>query len=210
MRYFFRLILYLNFLIFLPLGTSAAELSPNYAESLQLAIDHAANPTGWKAPSLFVIPDTTVGTTQGLVYDGGKLIVRTATKSRNFKWNYVGQASYKIYGPATTDAAWVTTGNDATRFLTANGVTGSNVTTLLERGLGMDATGTHDAVVEFALVPTNDNLMRPVRNPDITQYLPAQYGDSLPFVKPAGMTDAAYANFKAYYENWKAGAYGSY
>ena len=210
MKKLFCFIFYLSLLTFLPLITFAAELSPTYAESLQLAINHAANPAGWKASTLFVIPDTTVGTTQGLVDDSGKLIVRTATKSRNFKWNYVGQTSYKIYGPATTDAAWVTAGNDATRFLTANGVSGSNVTTLLERGLGMDATGTHDAIVEFALVPTNDNLMRPVRNPDITQYLPAQYGDSLPFVKPAGMTDAAYANFKAYYENWKAGAYGSY
>jgi len=210
MKYFCRFILCSILLIFSPSITFASELGPNYAESLHLAIDHAATPSGWTPPSLFVIPDTTVGTTEGLVYDGGKLIVRTATKSRNFKWNYVGQAAYKIYGPATTDAAWVTTGNDATRFLTANGVNGSNVATLLERGLGMDATGTHDAIVEFAFIPTNDNLMRPVRNPDITQYLPAQYGDALPFVKPAGMTDATYANFKAYYENWKAGAYGSY
>jgi outer membrane autotransporter protein len=208
MRRILHLVCLLGLLLPLAGIVAAADLAPTYSESAQLAIDHAANPAGWTAPSLFSI--TGPGGAQGLTYDAGALIVRTASKSRNFKWNYVGQAGYKIYGPATTDAAWVTTGNDATQFLLANGVTGANATKLLERGLGMDATGTHDAVVEFALVPTNDNLMRPVRNPDITQYLPAQYGDSFPFVKPAGMTDATYANFKAYYENWKASAYGQY
>ena len=197
-----------GFLSFLPWIAFTADRSPTYPESVQMAWDHAVSPAGWTAPSLFSI--TGPGVVQGLTYDGGALIVRTATKSRNFKWNYVGQAGYKIYGPATTEAAWVTTGNDATKFLLANGVTGANATTLLERGLGMDATGTHDAVVEYALIPTNDNLMRPTRNPDITQYLPGQYGDALPFVKPAGMTDATYADFKAYYENWKTGAYGQY
>ncbi|MGV8057868.1 MAG: autotransporter domain-containing protein [Smithellaceae bacterium] len=208
MKNCFCFIFWLCALIFLPLMTFASELTPNYAESLQLAIDHSANPAGWTAPSLFVIPDTTVGTTEGLIYDGGKLIVRTATKSRNYKWNYVGQAGYKIYGSATTDAAWVTAGNDATRFLTASGTNGSNVTTILERGLGMDATGTHDAIIEYAV--DTQYIMRPTRNPDITQYLPGQYGTNLPFVKPAGMTDAAYANFTAYYENWKTSAYGAY
>lgn len=208
MKTVIRLAFVLWSLISFPSLTYAADLSPNYSESVQLAIDHAASPTGWQAPSLFTIPDP--GGTEGLTYDGGALIVRTATKSRNFKWNYVGQAGYKIYGPATTDAAWVTAGNDATKFLLANGVNGANVTQLLERGLGMDTAGTHDAVVEFSLVPTNDNLMRPTRNPDITQYLPGVYGDSFPFVKPSGMTDATYANFKAYYENWKTSAYGQY
>lgn len=186
----------------------AADPNPNYLESVRLAIDHASNPAGWYPDTLFVIPDTTAGTTEGLTYDGGKLIVRTATKSRNFKWNYVGQANYKIYGPPTTDAAWVTTGNDATKFLLKNGVNGANVTTLLEKGLGMDATGTHDAVVEFAV--DTQHLMRPTRNPDITQYLPEAYGTNAPFVRPAGMSDEAFNNFKAYYENWRAGAYGQY
>lgn len=203
-----RFVICLFFLFFLPSITYTAELSPNYAESLQLAITHANQPAGWTPASLFVIPDTTVGTTEGLVYDGGKLIVRTETKSKNYKWNYVGQAGYKIFGSATTDAAWVTTGNDATKFLLSNGVTGANVTKLLERGLGMDATGTHDAIVEYAV--DTQYLLRPTRNPDITQYLPAQYGTNLPFVQPAGMSAATYANFKAYYENWLAGAYGPY
>lgn len=196
----------LCFLLFLRGIVSAAELSPTYTESVQIAQDHAISPTGWTAPSLFTIPDP--AGTEGLTYSGGMLIVRTATKSRNFKTNYVGQAGYKIYGPATTEASWVTTGNDATNFLRAHGATGANVTTLLERGLGMDATGTHDAIVEFAV--DTQYLLRPTRNPDITQYLPSAYGDSAPFVKPAGMSDTAFENFKAYYENWKKSAYGSY
>ncbi|MEN6620140.1 MAG: autotransporter domain-containing protein [Smithella sp.] len=206
MRNVFRLIFFLCLLFFLPSITFTAELSPNYAESLQLAINNAARPTGWTPATLFIIPDS--GTTEGLVYDGAKLVVRTATKSRNYKWNYVGQAGYKIYGQPTTDAAWVTAGNDATKFLLSNGATGANITKLLEHGLGMDATGTHDAIVEYAV--DTQYLLRPTRNPDITQYLPAQYGTNLPFVKPLGMSDTTFNNFKAYYENWLAGAYGAY
>lgn len=188
------------------LPANGTDLSPNYSESLQLAISHAANPAAWQPASLYVIPDG--GGTQGLIYDGGKLVVRTMSKSGNFSKNYAGQAGYKIYGSPTKDAAWVTVGNDATRFLLANGVDGSNVTALLERGLGMDTTGTHDAIIEYAV--DTQYLMRPTRNPDITQYLPAQYGQSLPFVKPAGMSDAAFENFKAYYNYWLDKAYNSY
>lgn len=202
----FSLIVVLCLVLCAPFVAGAEDLSPGYSEALQLAISHAADPSGWQSASLYVIPDG--GGTEGLVYDAGKLIVRTATKSGNFKGNYVGQAGYKIYGPATTEAAWVTVGNDATRFLLANGVNGNNVTTLLERGLGMDATGTHDAIVEFAV--DTQYLMRPTRNPDISQYLPAQYGQAQPFVKPAGMSDAAFDNFKAYYTDWLSKAYGSY
>ncbi len=134
--------------------------------------------------------------------------MRKDTKSDNYKWNYVGQAGYKIYGSATTDAAWVTTGNDTTNFLLANGITGENVTKHLKRGLGMDATGAHDAIVEYAV--NTQYLLRPTHNPCSTQYLPAQHGTSIPFFQPAGIPVATYANFKAYYENWVAGAYGPY
>jgi outer membrane autotransporter protein len=202
-----RLAFAILWLIFLSGMASAADLGPNYSDSVRLSIDHAANPAGWRPESLFVIrPDAPVS--QGLTYDGGRLIVRTATKSRNFKSNHVGQANYRIYGLPTTEASWVTTGNDATKFILAKGVTGANATKLLERGLGMDATGTHDAVVEFAA--DTQYLMRPTRNPDIAQYLPAAYGANAPFTRPAGMSDEAFNNFKAYYENWLAGAYGPY
>ena len=198
----------LSFALQYPWIAAAEDRAPTYSESVQLAEDNAANPEGWTPPGLFVIPDTTSGATEGLIYDKGSLIVRTATKHPYFKWNYVGESGYKIYGSPETDATWVTTGNDVTNFLRANGVNGGNVTTLLERGLGMDATGTHDAIVEFAV--DTHYLMRPTRNPDISTYVPSDYGTSRPFVKPEGMTENVFCNFKAYYENWLAGAYGSY
>ncbi len=184
----------------------AADLVPGYSESLQLAINHAVNPVGWQPTSLYVIPDT-VGN-EGLIYDGGKLVVRTATKSSNFKWSYVGQAGSTIYGNPSVEAAWVTTGNDATRFLLANSVNGRNVTRLIERGLGMDATGTHDAIIEYAV--NTAYIMRPTKNPDISQYLPAQYGQNMPFVKPAGMSDADFNKFITYYNYWVSKAYTSF
>jgi len=203
LRFFIGLCLLISFSSL----TFAADLSPNYSESVQLAIDHAASPASWTVPSLFTIPDG--GGTEGLTYDAGALIVRTATKSGNFTSQYVGKAGYTIWGNPQKDATWVTTGNDATRFLMANGVTGANVTKLIERGLGMDTAGSHDAIIEFTVTPTNDNLMRPTRNPDITQDLSAQYGTNLPFVKPAGMDNTAYTNFKAYYDYWMSQAYSS-
>ncbi len=188
----------------LPLTVSGADLSPSYSEAVEMAIRNASSPSGWQPASLYVIPDG--GGTEGLFYDAGKLVVRTATRSRYVKGNYVGQAGYKIFGGASTDAAWVTVGNDATRFLLANGVNGGNVVTLLERGLGMDATGTHDAIIEYAV--NTQYLLRPTRNPDISTYTPAKYGQNLPFEKPAGMSDDTFNNFKAYYTNWLAQAYG--
>lgn len=192
-------------LLLCPLLAVAEDKKPDYAEAVQLAVEQAANPAGWRPASLFVIPDAPGGP-QGLTYDGSNLIVRTATKSAYVRNNYVGQAGYRIYGQPTTDAAWVTTGNDATRFLVATGATGVDVTTLLERGLGMKDTGTHDAIVEYAV--DTQYLLRPTRNPDISQYLPEQYGTNLPFVQPSGMRDETFNNFKTYYANWMAGAYG--
>lgn len=183
----------------------AADLLPGYNESVQLAISHANDPALWQPASLYAVPDTGGG--QGLFYDGGKLVVRTATKSGNFKSLWVGKPGYTIYEkPGTPDAAWITVGNDATRFLTANGVTGNNVTKLLERGLGMNDLGNHDAIIEYAVNPTS--LFRPTKNPDITQYLPAQYGQNLPFTKPAYMNDGDFEKFKTYYNYWLTQAYG--
>ncbi len=211
MKQIFRLVATLFLFISFPSITFAAEPGPGYPESVQLAIGHAANPAGWLAPSLFVIgPDAPAS--QGLTYDAnGALIVRTAAGSWNFRSTFVGQPDYKIFNTAnpTGTATWVTTGNDATNFLIRNGATGATVTKLLERGLGMDTAGTHHAIIEFAVAPTNSNLQRPTRNPDITRYLPAAYGTGAPFVQPAGMSDTAYANFKAYYDYWMGEAYSS-
>jgi hypothetical protein len=173
----------LCFLLFLRGIVSAAELSPTYTESVQIAQDHAISPTGWTAPSLFTIPDP--AGTEGLTYSGGMLIVRTATKSRNFKTNYVGQAGYKIYGPATTEASWVTTGNDATNFLRAHGATGAPTYDLLERGLGMDATGTHRRYRRVCRGQPS-TLLRPTRNPEEHPILPSALRWFGPFREAGG------------------------
>ena len=163
-----RLVLAFCCLVSLPGSAVEAGPGPMYPESLQLAIDHAANPAGWQAPSLFVVrPDAPAS--QGLTYDaGGALIVRTAAGSWNLRDVYVGQPDYRMFNKEnpTRTATWVTTGNDATDFIIRNGATAATATRLLERGLGMDEAGAHHAIIEFAVMPTNGNLMRPTRNPE--------------------------------------------
>ncbi|MFA5353422.1 MAG: autotransporter domain-containing protein [Thermodesulfovibrionales bacterium] len=201
-------------------AADAAAQGPDYAEAVLLAIGHASHPNGWHPPSLFVLgPDAPAS--EGLVYDNGDphsgaLVVRTATKSSYFSTAYVGQSGYQIYNPSDPQhtATWVTTGNDVTKFLLSKGVTGENVTKLLEKGLGMNATGTHDAIVEFTVKPGvgqqwNDVIMRPTRNPDVTRYLPDKYYDTDRPVRPAGMSQTAFDNFSAYYRSWRADAYNT-
>ena len=111
-------------------------------------------PDGWRAAasSIITIPDT--GGTHGLTYAAdGKLITRTVAKSSYFSADYVGEANYKIFGAPTTDAAWVTTGKDLTTFYDTRGYGATNTELIktLEQGLGMNDTGTHDAVIEFAV-----------------------------------------------------------
>ncbi len=208
------------FLFFLPLlvvsTIRAEDLAPTYAESVRLAVDHARNPEGWRPSSLFVVSPAAPAP-QGLTYDNGdpatgNLIVRSLSRSVNhyrYSDDYVGKADYRIYDPKRPQetAAWVTTGNDMTKFLDAHGATGGNVVRLMERALGMDTSGTHDVVVEFTVVPDNDHLMRPARNPDITEYTPDEYRDTAEPLKAPGMGDSTYENFKAYYNNFKASAY---
>jgi outer membrane autotransporter protein len=200
-------LLMMMFLLVVSRPDASLAQGPGYSESVALAEEHAATPDGWQGQSLFVIPDGPESG-QGLVFDNGKLVVRTATRSVYYNGNHVGQPGYRIYGLPTKDAAWVTTGNDLTRFLLENHVGGDNVITLTERGLGMDATGTHDAVVEYTVDP--QYLMRPTRNPDISRVIPGQYGMHAPFVQPDGMRDEVFSNFKAYYDNWLVTAYSQY
>ncbi len=186
---------------------------PDYQDAITLAAANADAPSGWVAPTGSVYTISGVPSTDAqydIKYAGGNLIVRTETKSKNYKNNYVGQAGYSIYGAAATDATWVTTGSDATDFLRGNGVTGANATALLERGLGMNNTATHDAIVEYTVTPDNTHLMRPTKDPDITAYSanPSDYGTNalFPVSPPAGMNAEAYTNFQAYYNAWKIAA----
>ena len=189
-----------------------AQSVPGYQESITLAIQHADSPSNWMpaAGTMYTISGNAATDAQfGIKYDGGNIVVRTATKSGNFKSNYVGQAGYKSYGPATTSAAWVTTGQSLTTFLNDNSATGANVVKLVERGLGMSDSGTHDAVVEYTVAPNNDNIIRPAKAFDIKTFSTdaSKYGTDADFAaKPADMSQATYDNFKTYYANWKRDA----
>ena len=162
--------------------------------------------------------------THGLQYDStGRLITRTASTYGSFlvsssiypHTNYTYRPDKQPYQDS---AAWVTTGNDTTRFLQSNSVTSSNVVTLIERGLGMnndpDPTKAHTVMIEYAVSPDNDHLLRPTKNPDITTYngLPSdnQYGNSnikYPFSQPAGMSDQTYSDYQTFYASHVAGSY---
>ncbi|MDD5168922.1 MAG: autotransporter domain-containing protein [Syntrophales bacterium] len=210
------------------------DLSPDYQRSITLSRQHADNPTGWVpdyptsgSRQIFTITGNpaTENAAFGLKYDStygdGKnyLIVRTLSKDYYYSGNYVNESGYYIKGgPATTNASWVTTGNDATTLLRDNGGTSANIVKLLERGLGMNNDGSHSAIVEYAVIADNDHILRPTKNPNIHEYLttPGTYGTSASFAaKPADMSQATYDKYvgtfaqKGYYQYWKEKTYDS-
>ena len=199
-----------------------------YSEAINIAIANATNPTSeWLPDSstkgpIIIVPDTTADDKYGLKYDGTKLIVRTASKQKY--WSSTSNKStgqdYNIVGNISTGAAaWVTTGNDMTNFLVTNkgDLTGADITKLIERGLGMDDDGSHDAVLEYAVgAPAggflNDNLIRPTKHVDITAYsttTPADYKDSRAFfAKPDNMSQTAYDDFtETFYPTFRNNCY---
>ena len=210
LKYIIFSILFFTFCIFSPSIILAAE---SYSDAINQAISNAGGSgkvsSTWLADSSSIVSINS-SDTHGLQYDsGGNLIVRTASSYGSFLVtnNYYVHNDY-IYregtSPKADSAAWVTTGNDATKFLQNNGVTASNVVTLTERGLGMNNTGTHTVMIEYSVSPDNDHLQRPTKNPDITTYNGVsssnQYGNSnsdYPFVQPAGMDDTIYGYFSA-------------
>ncbi|MFA6582826.1 MAG: autotransporter domain-containing protein [Elusimicrobiaceae bacterium] len=191
-------------------AVSALAQTPDYNEAIDIAVQQGASPAGWVAPAGSLISITGNPVTDaayGVKYDSGKIIVRTAAKAFRYTSKYAGQAD-TIFGLPSAAAAWVTTGNDATNFLQNNGVNGSNATKLLERGLGMNDDGSHDIVVEMAVLPDMDTIMRPIKNPDISTYsaASADYGNAASFQQPGTMSSTTYSNFQAYYNSWKIGA----
>jgi hypothetical protein len=107
-----------------------------------------------------------------------------------------------------------------TKFIDSQNLTSASIVKGLERGLGMNDTGTHDAIFEMAVAvgdAANQYLLRPTRNPDPTVYGsdPAMYGTKAPFPADASAAgigtgaaaDAVYANYKAAYVNWADKAY---
>ncbi|MFA6320798.1 MAG: autotransporter domain-containing protein [Candidatus Omnitrophota bacterium] len=92
--------------------------------------------------------------------------------------------------------------------------TSTDAIKLIERGLGLNDDGSHNAIIEYTVVPTNEYIMRPTKNPDIKTYSTdyTKYGDPATFQNPGDM-GAAWANFygtdgtDGYYANWKSIAY---
>ena len=224
----------LFFVLFLSGAATAEDLNPTYKESIPLSRQHADSPAGW-------VPDyPTSGSRQivtiqgdpdkenahfGLTYDtkgygDGKnyLIVRTLSKTDYMGSNYVNQPGYKVFGKATESAYWVTTGNEATKFLRDNGGTSANIVKLMERALGMNNDGSHTAMVEYAVIADNDHILRPTKISDIKTYAtdPTKYGTNASYgEKPSDMTQATYDNYvgtatqTGYYEYWKKKTYDS-
>ncbi len=192
---------FLLFYLLAPSVASADSPSYTYPESITQAIANASDPSDWLLPSSDVVTIPDNGGTHGLRYSGSNLIVRTATSASFFSDKYVGYPNYTIFGPPTTSATWVTTGNDFTSFYDSKGggTTNSDLIKVVERGLGMNNGGTHNAIVEFTASPDVNTIIRPTKKPDIATYNSAQYGNDKDFLQASGMTDAVYNNFKAFY-----------
>jgi len=213
------------------MSTSTKEVYPQAVENAKA---HADAPTGWVAAGgdmVKVSGAASVGANPyGLKYYGmpanNQLIVRTVSSSNayNGAWGTTTTAgtNYAIYGSKSAMSAWVTTGNEMTRFIDGQGLTAGTVVKGLERGLGMNNTGTHDAIFEMAVMvgnTANPYLLRPTRNPDPTVYStnPADHGTYSAFpadAQAAGIgtgaaADAVYANYKAAYINWAEQAYST-
>ncbi len=205
---------------------SAADME-TYSQSLVNAKTHADAPAGWVAADADMVKVSEAGSVgtnpYGLKYYGdpanNQLIVRTLSSMNayNGAWGTttIAGTNFSVYGSKTSMSSWVTTGKGMTGFIDGQGLTAQTVIKGLERGLGMNDKGTHDAIFEMAVVvgdTANPYLLRPTRNPDPTKYSTnsADYGTNATFpntAEAAGIgtgaaADAVYANYKAAYDAW--------
>ncbi|MBA4396735.1 MAG: hypothetical protein C0394_05045 [Syntrophus sp. (in: bacteria)] len=213
---------------------SAAEME-TFAQSVANAKANAAAPTGWVATDADMFKVSTSGSVganpYGLQYYGNpannQLIVRTVSTERAYNGYYwpnvptTAGSNYSIYGNKDVMSAWVTTGKEMTGFIDGRGLTAGTAVKGLERGLGMNATGTHDAIFETAVTVSdtaNPYLLRPTRNPNPTTYStnPADHGTNAVNIPAnaaaAGIgagaaAEAVYANYKAAYTAWMTSNY---
>ncbi|MDD5568382.1 MAG: autotransporter domain-containing protein [Candidatus Omnitrophica bacterium] len=211
--------------VFLAIPTRVFFFSPAFAETYAEAVTHAQNNIDNNTnfiPSAGIILIRPGSTDYGLTYESygetSYLYTRTFTKSKNIfnssTQTLTGVGDAQIFGSPTTDAAWVTAGNDTTRFLDAQGATAATVTDLLERGLGMNNDGSHNTIVEYAVLPDNDHIMRPTRKPDIANYSTTSgdyaFSDNFDSVTaPSGMSSGTLTNLKAYLAGWQKDALGT-
>lgn len=166
---------------------------------------HAADPGPWSVSNLRVIAGP--GSGDGNAYVDGKVVAATFTKSSYYTSAYPG-LSMTVYGQPASSASWVTVGGELKSYLTSQGVSFANVKLETSRVLGMSQQNSNDAVVEMLVSPDVSTIQRPTKDPSVAGQ-PSSLGSAAAFVRPAGMTDAAYGNFVAYYNSWEAAAYGS-
>jgi hypothetical protein len=166
---------------------------------------HAADPGPWTVSNLKVVAGP--GSGDGNAYVDGKVVAATFTKSSYYAGAYPG-LSMTVYGQPTSSATWVTVGGELKSYLTSQGVTFADVKLETSRVLGMSQKNSNDAVAELLVSPDVNAIQRPTKDPSAAGQ-PTSLGSSAAFVRPAGMTDAAYGNFVAYYNSWEAAAYGS-
>jgi hypothetical protein len=191
----------------------AAACGPARADDSAAAYDaavleakaHAANPGPWTVGNLRVV--TGPGTGDGNTYVNGQVVAATFTKSSYYTGTYPGQ-SLSVYGTPAASASWVTLGGELKSYLTSQGVTAATVKLETSRALGMSQQNSNDAIVEMLVSPDVNTLQRPTKDPSIASQ-PSSLGSAAAFVRPAGMSDAAYGNFVAYYNSWEAAAYGA-
>ncbi len=205
-----------------------------YSDSLVNAKTNADAPTNWMAAYDDIVKISTAGSVganpYGLKYYGDQLIVRTASTERAYNGYYwpniptTAGAPYAVRDGTTIMRSWVTTGNEITSFVDRQNLNANTLIRGLEKGTGMNSTGTHDAIFEMAVTiddQYNPHLLRPTRNPDPTKSStnPGEYGTNGKF--PPGDTpfpaspeeagigkngdpaaEAVYANYKAAYNAW--------
>jgi len=126
-----------------------------------------------------------------------QLIVRSLSNANayNGAWGSVVTAgtNYTIFDTKNRMSTWVTTGSSTTTFIDNNGLTAGTVVKGLEKGLGMNDTGTHSAIFEMAVTVSNTAnpyLLRPTRIPDPAAFNAdwTKYGTGAPY--PANATEA--------------------
>ncbi len=192
-------------------NTALAEAYSQSITNVQTNIDNNANfvPNNGSIITIQGNP-AAENSAYGLQYESyngtSYLITRTFTKSSYYYsgGTLTGVGDYTTVGGASTSASWVTTGNDATNFLVTNGVDASNVVDLLERGLGMNNDASHNMIIEYAVLPNNDNLMRPSRKPDIKNFSTTNSDYTFSHSFATGN-----ANLDTYLTNWQKDALGT-
>lgn len=213
-----------------------------YAESYIEAIAHAlANIQGVSGSNAFVpaypargnkvmitiqgdpaSENPAFGLTYNSSFGDGKqyLVARTLTNVGYYLNKTYTQLRYGVGDYTTYDdslhhqASWMTTGNDTTKFIDNNVASPGTLVTTMEQGLGMDTAkgGTHTAIVEYGVLPNNNNLIRPTNLLDIKSYSTNNtnytYHSSFTPVNPGDMSNDVFTHAQAYLQYWQTLALG--